>query len=230
MPQPFATIARSVPAPEPVGPLLRGLVWLAWLPVSPNFSLSSTQIARLSGCCVATVASEPTVIIRSASPVITSTRFDGCASARPRPIGTAPPIAPHSGMLSGRSPAAVMSQFDEPRPATTSRLSSAPARICLTSGRRWSVAVLILLFPEGLDADQLLPKHHGDRLAAVEGGARGMIDSGLHVFGLVGRHHQHAHRLEHLGRALAHRVLPRIELTRFAAHRDQGQEDRKSVV
>src|SRR5262249_11565303 len=37
MPQPFAIMARSVPAPELVGPLLRGLVWLAWLPVSPNF-------------------------------------------------------------------------------------------------------------------------------------------------------------------------------------------------
>src|SRR5476651_2480523 len=49
MPQPLAITLRSVPAPDSVGPLLRGLVWVAWLPVSPNFSLSSTQIARFSG-------------------------------------------------------------------------------------------------------------------------------------------------------------------------------------
>ncbi len=59
IPQPLAISARSAPAPDSVGPLLRGLVCEAWLPVSPNFSLSSTTIARFSGCCVATVASEP---------------------------------------------------------------------------------------------------------------------------------------------------------------------------
>src|SRR5471030_2931223 len=164
MPQPLAIMLRSVPAPDSVGPLLRGLVWVAWLPVSPNFSLSSTQIARLSGCCAASVASEPRLISISPSPVITSTRLVGWAKARPVPIDTGAPIAPHSGMLSGRSPAAVMSQLGEPRPAITSRLSSAPSRIFATSGRRWRVTVLILvLLPERLDADQLLPKHHRDR-------------------------------------------------------------------
>src|SRR5882757_5687717 len=110
---------------------------------------------------------------RSASPVITSTRLPGCARASPNPMLTGAPIAPHSGMLSGRSPASVMSQLDEPRPAITRRLSSAPARIFFTRGRRWSVALLILLLPEALDADQLLAQQHGDGLAAAEGRARG---------------------------------------------------------
>ena len=101
------------------------------------------KIAKFSGCCVATVASEPRLIIRSASPVITSTRLPGCARASPSPMLTGAPMAPHSGMLSGRSPASVMSQFDEPRPAITRRLSSAPSRIFLTSGRRCRVALLI---------------------------------------------------------------------------------------
>ena len=91
-------------------------------------------MARLSGCWVATVASEPRLISMSASPVITSTRLAGCASASPSPMLTGAPMAPHSGMLSGRSPASVMSQLDEPRPAITSRLSSAPSRIFFTSG------------------------------------------------------------------------------------------------
>ena len=212
MPQPRAIMARSVPAPESVGPLLRGLVWVAWLPVSPNFSLSSTTIARFSGICVATVAREPRLISMSPSPVMTSTRFVGCAKARPRPMPTGAPIEPQSGMLSGRSPAAVMSQLDEPRPAITSRLSSAPSRSCLTSGRRCSVAPdllgLILLLPEILDADQLLAQQHGDGLAAVEGRARGGVDRGLHLVGRLDRVEQYAHRLEHLRRALAHRVLP----------------------
>ena len=81
-----------------------------------------------------------------------------------------------------------------------------------------------VLLPEILDADQLLAQQHGDRLAAMEGRARRGVDRGLHLVGLVDRVEQHAHRLQHLGRALAHRVLPGIELAIVAAHGDQGQE------
>ena len=111
MPQAVAMAARSTP--EAVG--------VFCMPVSPKRSLSSTAIVRFFGASTAIVASEPTFISISPSPVMTSTRRFGCASASPSPIIDAPPMAPQSGKLLGWSPAAETSQFGAPRPAMTSR-------------------------------------------------------------------------------------------------------------
>ena len=51
-------------------------------------------MVRLAGFCRPTVARLPMPISISPSPVITTTGSFGCASARPSPIMTAPPMAP----------------------------------------------------------------------------------------------------------------------------------------
>jgi hypothetical protein len=73
-------------------------------------------------------------------------------------------------MLSGRSPALVMSQLMSP-PADDQELSSAPARTCFTSGGRRSVALVMSLLPETLDADQLGAAAHY-RLPPLNGARR----------------------------------------------------------
>jgi hypothetical protein len=51
---------------------------------------------QIVGFKIAMVASAPTFINNSPSPVITSTRWSGRASARPSPIDAATPMAPAS--------------------------------------------------------------------------------------------------------------------------------------
>ena len=57
----------------------------------------------------AMVASEPSPISISPSPVTTTTRRRGCARASPRPVMAAPPMAAHRSSFSGVSPAAATS-------------------------------------------------------------------------------------------------------------------------
>jgi len=149
---------------------------VAWLPVSPNFSLSSTTMARFSGCWVATVASEPRLISMSPSPVITRHAFcraapkaspqphaDRRAHGAPQrhvertvarfgdvPVGRAQP-GDHQQIIVG----ALEDLFS---PAVFSGAAALP---CSSS-----------LLPEIFDAYELLAQQHRHRLAAVEGRAR----------------------------------------------------------
>ncbi len=127
-PQPVATAARSVPMP----------VCVAWAPVSPYRSLSSTAMVRLAGAAAAMMARAPSAISCSPSPVTTSTGRSGWASARPKPTIAAAPIEPHSGRSRSQSPAAATSHDVPPRPATQTspRRSASSAR---TARRRSTI-------------------------------------------------------------------------------------------
>ena len=73
-------------------------------------------IDRFWGAMVATVASTPTFISISPSPVITATRASGADRASPRPIGTAAPMVP--AMANRLAPSPVNPAVSRAEPAS----------------------------------------------------------------------------------------------------------------
>src|SRR3954451_7820990 len=182
------------------------------------------MIVRLGGFCSAIVASAPTFISSSPSPVATSTRRLGCASASPRPIIGAAPIAPPRPNRLGDS--CVSADSSHAVPARPAIIKKSPG-FSIKAGTAWrrsntasgSVAVCSLLSfamadsrLEFLGANQALGQQHGSLLIALEchgdrGGSRGD-----HVLGLFSTQDDNAHRLQHRLDRLAHGELPGIAL------------------
>ena len=165
-------------------------------------------MVRLAGRAAAIVASAPSAISCSPSPVTTSTGRSGCASARPRPSIAAAPIAPHSGRSRSWSPAAATSHAVPPRPATQTRRPRSASR-ARTAARRSNITDAS---PERLGAEQPLaetaprrgrstrtpapaPRSHCRRRPSSAWSARWT---------------PHAARLQQLGPRLAGGQLPRV--------------------
>jgi len=100
--------------------------------------------------------------------------------------------------------------------------------LCISSAERWppSQAPAAIAMPSSsvVSARVRTELDFWQASISLECRARGGIDGCLHVLGLVDRVKQHPHRLEHLGRALSHGILPGIELAVVAPHRDERQE------
>src|SRR5271163_949550 len=135
------------------------------------------MIVRLGGFCNAIVASAPTFISSSPSPVATSTRRFGCARASPRPNIGAAPIAPPRPNRWGDSP--VNADISHAVPASPATIRKSPGfsinagtavrRSSTASGKVavWILFNLAMLArpSELLGTNQALGEQHGHLLA-----------------------------------------------------------------
>src|ERR1700733_3395027 len=194
------------------------------------------MMVRFGGFCKAIVAKAPTFISSSPSPVATSTRRLGWASARPRPIMGAAPIAPPRPNRLGDSwVSADSSQAVPARPATMRKspgrsinAGTASRRSSTASGKVavWSLLNLAMnvCSLEFLGTDQALGEQNGDLVAGLERHGDGGAHARNDIVGMFCSQHDYPHRLQHRFHRLAHGELPGITLAEFASHRDQRQQ------
>src|SRR5690242_7835811 len=194
------------------------------------------MIDRFGGLSSAMVASAPTFIRSSPSPVTTRTRRSRRASARPSPIMQAPPIAPPiakplaafsvraaTSRAAPASPAMVRKSSCRPMSAgSTSRRSR--AKICPSEPELSLADADILASSKAFGAEQLLGEQHRDRLAGLEHHGQGGTHRIERLIRRLGAQAGHADGLQHWRDRLSHSVLPGIALAEVAPHGDQGQE------
>src|SRR6201996_411312 len=188
------------------------------------------MIVRLGGFCSVIVASAPTFISSSPSPVATSTRRFGCASASPSPIIGAAPIAPPRPNRRGDSWVSAESSQAVPASPATIRKSwgfsikagTALRRSSTASGKVavWSLLNFAMVSrpSELFRANQALGEQHGHLLAGLERHGDGSRYTRDDVGWLLRAQHDHAHRLQYRFDRLTHGELPGVSLAVLAAH------------
>src|SRR5262249_38396116 len=158
----------------------------------------------------------------------TNTRRLGCASASPRPIIGAAPIAPpRPNRLDDSWVSADSSQAVPARPAiirkspgrsinagtAIRRSSTASGKVDVCSLLNLAMTVCSLEF---LGAYQALGEQNGDLMAGLECHGDGGAHTRNNIVGQFSPQHDHAHRLQNRFHRLAHGELPGIALTEFA--------------
>src|SRR5215470_4764813 len=199
------------------------------------------MIERLGGLSSAMVASAPTFISNSPSPVTTRIRRSRRASARPSPIMQAPPIAPPMAKpLAAFSVNAAMSRAVPASPAMIKKSSCRPMSAGSASRRssaktgapepELSFADDDMASSKAFGAKQLLGEQHRDRLPRLEHHGQCGAYRSQGLLRRVGAQAVYTNGLQHRRDRLSHGVLPWIALAEVAPHGDERQERKSSRV